>query len=350
MDRSIIHIDMDAFYASIEQRDNPDLKGKPVIIGGRSDRGVVSAASYEARKYGIYSSMPGRVARRLCPQGIFLPGNMNKYRRVSQEIHKIFKKYSSIIEPISIDEAFLDVSGKNPIEIAKSIKSSIKKKQDLTASIGISYNKFLAKLASDMDKPDGLTVIKKEDVLEILKPLSVRKIWGVGPRMENELNKLGLYYVEDIQNYDPEILEFKFGKKGKEIYDFSFGIDNRPVEDNVSNQSIGEEETFLEDTMDKNVLVEYLKEYSINLSNKLTIKGYLGRTITVKIKYNDFTVETRSITLNIPTSEEGEIFKTAKFLLMERFRISKPVRLIGLSVSNIIYPDDPFQLSMDLKL
>ncbi|NMB08708.1 MAG: DNA polymerase IV [Tissierellia bacterium] len=348
MDRAIIHIDMDAFYASVEQRDNPNLKGKPVIIGGISDRGVVCAASYEARRFGIHSAMPGKTAKKLCPNGIYLPVNMKKYKDTSREIHKIFRRYSNIIEPISIDEAFLDVSGKNPIKIAKDIKTDIKKEQDLTASIGISYNKFLAKLASDMDKPDGLTIIKKEEAIEILKPLSVRKLWGVGPMMESELNRLGLYYIEDIQNYDLDVLVSLFGKRGKEIYDFSFGIDYRPVEYNVSNQSIGEEETFSGDIEDIDYLIEYLKNYSLNLSSKLVIKGYLGRTITVKLKYNDFTVETRSITLNIPTDDEIEIFETAKYLLSKKFTIEKPVRLIGLTVSNLIYPDDPLQLSMEI--
>lgn len=348
MTRAIIHIDMDAFYASVEQRDDPNLRGKPVIIGGRSDRGVVCAASYEARRYGVHSAMPGKTAQRLCPKGIFLPSNMNKYREVSREIHKILGNYSRIIEPISIDEAFLDVSGKDPIKIGKKIKASIKMEQDLTASIGISYNKFLAKLASDMEKPDGLTVIDKEGAVDMLKPLSVRKIWGVGPRMEGELNRLGLYYIKDIQNYDSKILVARFGKRGREIYNFSLGIDPRPVGDSVVNQSIGEEETFSQDIEEIGQLGEYLRNYSINLSNKLRMRGYLTRTITVKIKYNDFTVETRSMTINIPTDSAREIFKTAGFLLSEKFNISKPVRLIGLSISNIIYPDEPLQLSMEI--
>lgn len=348
MDRAIIHIDMDAFYASVEQRDNPSLKGKPVIIGGKSDRGVVCAASYEARKYGVHSAMPGRTAQKLCPNGIFLPVNMEKYKNTSREIHSIFRRYSNTIEPISIDEAFLDVSGKNPIKIAKAIKNDIKGEQNLTASIGISYNKFLAKLASDMEKPNGLTIIEKEEAVEMLKPLSVRKLWGVGPMMENELNRLGLYYIGDIQNYDEEVLVELFGKRGKEIYDFSHGIDNRPVEYDASNQSIGEEETFSKDIEDINYLIEYLKIYSINLSNKLVIKGYLAKTITVKLKYNDFTTETRSITLSIPTDNEDKIFEIGKYILVEKFTIKKPVRLIGLTVSNLIYPNDPLQLSMKI--
>ena len=348
MNRSIIHIDMDAFYASVEQRDNPSLKGKPIIIGGASDRGVVCTASYEARKYGIHSAMPGKTAKKLCPNGIFLPVNMEKYKNTSREIHKIFGRYSSTIESISIDEAFLDISGENPIEIAKSIKKDIKREQDLTASIGISYNKFLAKLASDMEKPNGFTIIKKAEAIEILRPLSVRKLWGVGPMMENELNRLGLYYIEDIQNYDLEVLVKLFGKRGKEIYDFSHGIDNRPVEYSALNQSIGEEETFSKDVEDIKYLIEYLKSYSLNLSSKLIAKGYLAKTITVKLKYNDFTVETRSITLNIPIDDKDKIFEIGKYILLEKFTIIKPIRLIGLTVSNLIYPEDPLQLSMEI--
>ncbi|NMB08605.1 MAG: DNA polymerase IV [Tissierellia bacterium] len=348
MNRSIIHVDMDAFYASVEQRDNPSLKGKPVIIGGASDRGVVCAASYEARRYGVYSAMAGARAKKLCPKGIYLPVNMNKYKNTSKEIHKIFRRYSNTIEPISIDEAFLDITGKNPLKIAKEIKKDIKEEQGLTASIGISYNKFLAKLASDMEKPNGLTIIKKEEVIEVLKPLSVRKLWGVGPKMESELNKLGIYYIGDIQNYDPNVLISLFGKRGQEIYDFSHGIDNRPVEYNVLNQSIGEEETFKEDIDNIKYLIEYVENYSINLSNKLMAKGYLGKTITVKIKYNDFSVETRSISLNIPTDREKTIFKTSRYILCEKFNIDKPVRLIGLTISNLIYPEDPLQLSMKI--
>lgn len=348
MTRSIIHIDMDAFYASVEQRDNPSLKGKPVIIGGASNRGVVCAASYEARRYGVHSAMPGTRARKLCPEGIYLPVNMGKYKNTSREIHKIFRRYSNTIEPISIDEAFLDISEKNPLKIAEEIKKAIRNEQGLTASVGISYNKFLAKLASDIEKPNGLTIIKEEEALEFLKPLPVRKLWGVGPKMESELHRLGIYYIGDVQNYDVDVLISLFGKRGEEIFDFSHGIDHRPVEYNVLNQSIGEEETFREDIENIEELIEYIEKYSINLSNKLMAKGYLGRTLTVKIKYNDFSVETRSIRLNIPTDEEVKIFETGKHILCEKFNIYKPVRLIGLTVSNLIYPEDPLQLSMKI--
>lgn len=345
-DRAIIHVDMDAFYASIEQRDNPSLIGKPVIIGGNSDRGVVCTASYEARRYGVHSAMSSKIAKRLCPDGIYLPVNMKKYKQTSNEIHRIFRRYSNIIEPISIDEAFLDVTGYDVFDIAKNIKDNIRDELGLTASIGISINKFLAKLASDIEKPNGLTIIDKKDIIQFLKPLPITKIWGVGPKMERELNKLGIYYIGDIQNYDVDVLVSLFGKRGKELYEFSFGIDHRIVEDRTLHQSIGEEETFKEDIDDINILENKLRTYSINLSNKLIINGYLIRTITVKIKYTDFTIETRSITLNIPTDNEKIIFNTSKKILLTKFNIEKKVRLIGLTLSNLIYPDDPIQLSM----
>lgn len=348
MDRSIIHLDMDAFYASVEQRDNPSLRNRPVIIGGSSKRSVVCTASYEARKYGIHSAMPIAKAKRLCPQGIYLPVNMSKYKEESRKILHILKRYSNIIEPLSIDEAFIDVTGKSPVDIAKKIKEDIRNELQLTASVGISINKFLAKLASDVNKPDGLTVINKEEVIDFLKPLPVSKLWGVGPRMNRELNKLGIYTVLDVQKYDMEILIKKFGKRGKEIYNFSFGIDHRPVEPHLVNQSIGEEETFLKDVNDIDILCHKLKLFSLNLSNKLVKKGYLVKTITVKVKYSDFTVETRSTTLSIPTYEYEVIYETGKYLLMNKFNLEKDIRLIGLNLSNLYYPQDPIQLSLNL--
>lgn len=348
MDKSIIHVDMDAFYASVEQRDNPELKGKPVIIGGISDRSVVCTASYEARQYGVHSAMPMKTAKKLCPYGIILPVNMDKYKKESNRIFNIFKRYSDKIEPLSIDEAFIDLTGKDPVAIARSIKKNIKEELNLTASIGISVNKFLAKLASDMKKPDGLTIIRKEEVIDFLKPLPISKLWGVGPKMERELNKLGIYYIEDLQKYDLDVLISLFGKKGKELYDFSYGLDDRPVEDNLVNQSIGEEETFEEDINDIEILIDRLNYYSANLSNELLQKGYLIRTITVKIKYSDFSINTRSKTLSIPTNDENVIYKTSKHLLLTKFYPNKNVRLIGLTLSNFIYPEDPVQLSIKL--
>ena len=348
--KTIIHVDMDAFFASVEQRDNPKLKGKPVIVGGSTkNRGVVSTASYEARIYGVHSAMPMVTAKKLCPEGYFVPVNMKKYKEASKGIHDIFKRYSSIIEPISIDEAFLDITGKDPLKMSRSIKRDILKEQNLTASIGISRNKFLAKLASDMEKPDGLTIIRQEDAIEVLKPLQLRKLWGVGPKTERELNRLGIYTIGDLQCYDVNVLIDKFGKRGEELLQFSLGIDNRPVERNITSQSIGEEETFPEDISDIDFLEYKLHEYSINLSFQLEYKDYYARTITVKVKYEDFSIETRSVTLNIPTDDPIIIYETSVFILNNRFTFNKKVRLLGLTLSNFIYPDDPLQLSFQIK-
>lgn len=348
--RSIIHVDMDAFYASVEERDNPSLKGKPIIIGGNlKNRGVVTTASYEARKYGVHSAMAIYKAKKLCPEGIFLPVNMIKYKEVSKEVHNIFRRYSKIIEPISIDEAFIDVTGKNPLFVAQNIKRDIKNELNLTASIGISVNKFLAKLASDLEKPDGFTIIDQEEAIDFLKSLPIRKLWGVGPKTEKELHRMGIYTIGDLQNYDIKVLTDRFGKKGRELFYFSKGIDNRPVKIDITTQSIGEEETFREDISDIEILDHKLKEYSLNLSYKLEYKGYLTKTITVKVKYEDFSIETKSSTLYIPTDDYLVIYNISSNILKNKFEFNKKIRLLGLTVSNFIYPDDPVQLSFHSK-
>lgn len=344
--RTILHVDMDAFFASIEQRDNPKYKGKPIIVGGSIDnRGVVSTASYEARSFGVHSAMAIVTAKKLCPNGYFIPVNMAKYKKVSREIQKIFSKYSMNIEPISIDEAFLDITGLSPLKTAKSIKEEILIEQELTASIGISNNKFLAKLASEMEKPNGLTIIRQEEAIQFLKPLPINKLWGVGPKTEEELNRIGIYTIGDLQNYDMEVLFEKFGKRGEELMQFSLGIDDRPIERNITCQSIGEEETFSKDIINMSILRKKLVKFSQNLSFQLEQKGYLARTITVKIKYEDFSIESRSITLNIPTNNAFQIYEASNLILNRKFRIKKKVRLLGLAVSNFIYPDEPLQLS-----
>lgn len=349
MKRIILHVDMDAFYASVEQRDNKELRGKPIAVGGRSERGVVTTASYEARPYGVHSAMSMERAKQLCKDLVIVPGNREKYKKVSEEMFSILRRYTDKIEKISIDEAFLDISGQDYKTVTKSIKRDILNELGLTISIGVSYNKFLAKLASDMEKPDGLTVIGREKSKELLGPLSVGKIFGVGPKMELELNRLGLFYIEDIQNYDRDILELKFGKKGKEIYNYSFGIDKRELECNISSQSIGEEETFERDITDKSILYEKLYEHSVNLEKQLNKKKLLYNTITVKIKYSDFTTETRSMTLSLPEDNRDRIYELSKYILDNRFKLNESVRLIGISLSNLIYPKDPYQMSIDLK-
>ena len=349
MERIILHVDMDAFYASVEQRDNPKLRNKPIAVGGRSDRGVVTTASYEARPYGVHSAMPMVQAKKLCPELIVVPGNREKYKKASRHMFEILNRYSNKVEKISIDEAFLDISNQDYKKVVKNLKSDISKELGLTISIGVSYNKFLAKLASDMEKPDGLTVIKKEEALDILRPLSVGNIFGVGPKMELELNRLGIFYIEDIQTYDRQILEDRFGKKGKDIYEYSFGIDNRELECDELSQSIGEEETFEGNIEDMNILYDKLYEHSINLEKQLQKKNLLYNTITVKVKYSDFTTETRSMTLSLPGDNKDKIYELSKYILDNRFVLHESVRLIGITLSNLIYPDDPLQMSIEIE-
>lgn len=349
MDRIILHVDIDAFYASVEQRDNPELRNKPVAVGGKSDRGVVTTASYEARPYGVRSAMSMIKAKQLCKDLIIVPGNREKYKKTSKEMFNILHSYSNKIEKISIDEAFLEIQDENYLKIVREIKKRIKDEIGLTISVGVSYNKFLAKLASDIEKPNGLTIINRDNVDAILKPMQVNKIFGVGPKMVEELNKLGIYYIEDIRNYDKYLLEEKFGKRGKEIYEFSFGKDTRDLECDELTQSIGEEETFSEDISDINKLYEKLYEHSINLEKELLRKNLLYNTLTVKLKYSDFSVETRSMTLTLPNDNKDKIYELSKYILDHRFILEKDVRLIGISLSNLIYPEDPFQMSISIK-
>lgn len=343
---TIIHVDMDAFFASIEQRDNPYYKGKPVVVGGSPDgRGVVSTASYEAREFGIHSAMPARQAKELCPFAIFIPTNMKKYKEVSNQIREIFKRYTDKIEPISIDEAFLDVMGDNAIEIAKAIKEDVRVEVNLTASVGISYNKFLAKLASDMKKPDGFTVITPEIAKKLLPTLSVRKLWGVGDKTEKELNRLGIFTVRDLLDYDREFLLERWGKRGYELLQFAHGIDNSTVENKQEAKSMGEEITLNENTKDKEKLAIYIREFSSSLANRLNKKYLKCKTVTIKIKYDNFKLITRSKTLKEPIYSCQELYSIGKNILNYRIPMKRPVRLVGMQVSNFIYPHEPVQLT-----
>ncbi|WP_252187712.1 DNA polymerase IV [Anaeromonas frigoriresistens] len=345
----IIHIDMDAFFASIEQRDNPKLIGKPIAVGGHPDkRGVVCAASYEARKYGVKSAMSSRRAKALCKHLVFVPTNKYKYQTASNHIRNIFKRYSSNIEPLSLDEAYLEINDNNPIKIANSIKNDIKKELNLSCSVGVSYNKFLAKLASDMDKPNGMTIINKEDSLNILKPLPIRKLWGVGPKTEKALNRMGIYKISDIQDYDEKVLVDRLGKKGKELMMFAKGIDNRKVEGQSLPQSISEENTFSYDIENLQYIHEKIDEYSVDIHNRIIKKGYKYKTITIKLKYDDFSIETRSYSLENATDDLDTLKNTSHFIINNKFTITKKIRLLGLGVSNFIYPNDPIQIKINL--
>ncbi|ADH60078.1 DNA-directed DNA polymerase [Thermoanaerobacter mathranii subsp. mathranii str. A3] len=336
MKRKIIHVDMDAFFASVEQHDNPKYKGKPVIVGGLSGRGVVSTCSYEARKYGIHSAMPMYMARKLCPHGIFLSVRRKRYEEVSKQIFDILYSITPLVEPVSIDEAYLDVTDidKNPEVIAKEIKKKVKETTGLTISAGVSYNKFLAKLASDWNKPDGFTVITEDMIPDILKPLPVSKVYGIGEKSEERLKSMGINTIGDLLKLSQENLVEIFGKVGVEIYLRIRGIDERPVETMREIKSIGKEKTLEKDTKDKKLLLHYAKLFSDIISEELFRAGLYARTVTVKIKTSDFAIHTKSKTLNKYIRLSEDIYNVA-YEIIENIKLDQYIRLIGLSVSNL---------------
>lgn len=336
MDRVILHVDMDAFFASVEQKDNPKLKGKPVIVGGIGERGVVSTCSYEARKFGVHSAMPLFIAREKCPIAIFLPVRYERYKEISNEVFKIFYKITNKVEALSIDEAFLDITETlfTGEEAAKFIKDEVRKKLGLTLSIGISYNKFLAKLASDWNKPNGIMVIDKNMVPDILMPLSISKVFGIGKKSVEKLNNMGIFTIEDLFQLSEEYLKEIMGKMGQEIYHRIRGIDNRKVEPVRERKSVGKERTLKINTMDKEDLLVYIKEFSQEVSSILKSKDWSGKTVTLKYKTGEFETHTRSRTLNDYISSEEEIYSVVKEILMLE-EINEEIRLIGLNISSL---------------
>ncbi len=336
MERLILHVDMDAFFASVEQLDNKKLRGKPVIVGGVSERGVVSTCSYEARKYGVHSAMPIFIAQKLCPHAIYLRTRYIRYKEVSNQVFNILKDVTQIIEPLSIDEAYLDITNSNfnnGIEAAKYIKSRVFKEIGLTISIGISYNKFLAKLASDWNKPNGIKVITKEMIPEILLPLPISKIHGLGKKSVEKLNNIGIFLIKDLYEMPKSFYIEYLGKYGLEIYDRIRGIDNREVEVERDRKSYGKERTLKTDTDDKEELIIYLKEFSSEISKYLMRANIEGKTITVKYKTSDFQNHTRSKTLSYYTNNFEDIYKTCKEILNNE-ELKKGVRLIGVTISS----------------
>lgn len=333
---NILHIDMDAFYASVEEQDNPQLKGKPIMVGGSSNHGVVTTANYEARKYGVHSAMPGFMAKKLCPHGIFLPVRMNRYREVSKKIFSIYYEFTDLVEPLSIDEAYIDVSklNMNSLYIAKEIKEKVFDKTGLTLSVGISYNKFLAKLASDWNKPNGLKIINHDMVPEILLPLNIKKVHGIGPKSAERLNNIGIYTIEDLLGLSEDFLVTFFGKHGNEIYNRIRGIDTRTIDTERERKSLGTETTFSDDTADKDILKAYLYEFSQEIESSLIKNHIQGKTISLKLKYEDFKVRTRSKTLTNDISSANDIYEVA-ISLLDEIKLSKKVRLIGITISNL---------------
>lgn len=338
-ERKIIHIDMDAFFASVEQRDNPELRGKPLAVGHAEVRGVVAAASYEARRYGVRSAMASLKAKRLCPQLIFVPGRMEVYSLVSRQIHEIFHEYTDIIEPLSLDEAFLDVTENKPdiplaVDIAKEIKQKIRERLNLVASAGVSYSKFLAKIASDYRKPDGLCTIHPNQALEFIARLPIESFWGVGPVTAKKMHSLGIHTGEHLRTRSLETLTREFGKAGAVYYDFSRGIDLRPVETIQIRKSIGCEHTLEKDINRRSSVIIELYHTAVELVSRLEGKDFRGNTLTLKIKFHDFNQITRSITQSKELLTLDVILPLAKQLLKEVEYENHPIRLIGLSVSN----------------
>jgi len=338
--RKIIHVDMDAFYASVEQRDDPTLLTKPVVVGGKPDsRGVVCAASYEARKFGIHSAMPMTEAFRRCPQAVFLPVNIPKYHEISLQIRQIFMTYTPIVEPLSLDEAFLDVTGSTSLfgsanTIGLTIKQRIQQELNLTASVGVASNKFLAKLASDLQKPDGFVVVQPNRVQEFLDPLSVERIWGVGKKTAEQLDKLAIKTVRDLRRLEKEYLTQLFGVLGSQLYQLAQGIDDRPVESDRVAKSIGRETTFATDIVDQDLLETELLKLAVDIGRRLRKQAFRGKTVTLKVRYDDFRTVTRSQTLSQATDLDDVIYKEACKLLSE-VSLKGPLRLIGVTLHNL---------------
>ncbi|MEN8434909.1 DNA polymerase IV [Clostridium septicum] len=338
MNKIILHVDMDAFFAAVEQMDNPNLKGMPVIVGGISERGVVSTCSYEARKYGVHSGMPIFIAQKLCPHGIYLKSRYYRYKEISNKIFEIFREVTELVEPLSIDEAYLDVTNsyfKNGLEAAKYIKKRVYRELSLTLSIGISYNKFLAKLASDWNKPSGVKIITKEMIPKILFPLSISKIYGLGSKSVKKLNDMGFFTIGELYEMPINFYVEYLGKNGLDIYYRIRGIDNREISVCRDRKSYGKERTLKTDTNDKEELLLYLKEFSLFISKELKSKNIKGKTITIKYKTRNFESHTRSRTLNYYTNDYDDFFKiSSEIIELENFK--DRIRLIGMTISSFM--------------
>ena len=349
--REIIHLDMDAFYPSVEVLDNPGLKGRPVIVGGGKERGVVSSASYEARKFGVHSALPMASAMRLCPQGIFLPVRMDRYRDISQKILNIFRQYTPLVEPLSIDEAFLDVTGSERLygtamEIAVCIKQQVFYEIGLTVSAGVAPSKFVAKIASDMKKPDGLTVVLPEKIRDFLNPLSVSRMWGVGKVTQGKLVGMNVFTFRDLSLIPVGVLERKLGSQGRKMHFLSMGIDERDVEPERDVKSIGHEETFIEDLTDLEGLRRQLLLLAEKTARRMRKKGLIGKCVSLKVKYNDFKQVTRSGTLDSYSDDGPSLYAAACRLLTKTEAGRKPVRLLGISLSQLRFQSGGDQLSL----
>lgn len=348
-DRSIIHIDMDAFYASVEQRDFPEYRGKPVVVGGDpGHRGVVATCSYEARQFGIHSAMACAMAKRKCPQAIFVSPRFQIYREVSTQIQDILRKYTDKIEPLALDEAFLDVSKEivragSSVLIAKDIRQRIKRETQLIASAGVSYNKFLAKIASDRGKPDGLFYISSKEGPAFVKKLAIREFFGVGPATEEKMQGLGIYTGADLATWELEALQPIFGKSAQYYYNASRGIDNRAVEADRLRKSIGTEDTFDVDLHFQDEMLKVFETQSIELEKQLKKFAGSGKTVTIKVKFSDFTQVTRSHSSKAGFRDATSIIRVIPDLLESAVVKNLPVRLLGISISNLVLDSESLE-------
>ncbi|MGF1561462.1 MAG: DNA polymerase IV [Geminicoccaceae bacterium] len=353
--RKIIHIDMDAFFAAVEQRDHPGLRGKPIAVGGSSERGVVMTASYEARPYGVRSAMPSVVARRRCPDLIFVRARMDAYREVSQQIRAIFRQYTDLFEPLSLDEAYLDVTEPkrgdgSATQIAKAIKADILQATRLSASAGVSFNKFLAKIASDMNKPDGLTVIRPAQADAFIAALPIEKFHGVGPVTARKMHEVGIRTGADLRSFSEAELALRFGKAGGHYYRIARGIDDRTVQPSRLRKSIGAERTFETDIADPADMVERLRPIADKLAERMAASESFGRTVTLKIKHRDFTIQTRSRSHDRPVTSAEALMRDAQDLLYHPHAPHLPVRLLGLSISNFDQHNERLSIQLELDV
>ncbi len=331
---------MDAFYPSVEIMDHPELKGKPVIVGGGFERGVVSSASYEARKFGVHSAQPTAQARRLCPDGIFLPPRMERYQEVSAKIFRIFRRFTPIVEPLSIDEAFLDVSGSRrlfgpPEQIARAVKEEVLSETGLTVSAGVAPSKFVAKIASDIEKPDGLTVVLPGQVRAFLDPLPINRMWGAGKATQKALHRLNIRTFRDLRQFPVTILGQNFGKSGVKMHELASGIDERDVIPHREAKSIGHERTFARDILEHGEVKKTLLSLADRVAHRMRTHRACGKTVTLKVKYSDFSQITRSSTLPFSTDDGLKIYGEILKLLRSTEVGKRPVRLLGVSLSHL---------------
>jgi DNA polymerase-4 len=339
--RAILHVDMDGFYAAVEQLDNPELRGKPILVGGHGPRGVVTTASYEARPFGCRSAQPMAVALRLCPHAIVVPTRMSRYREVSDVVFDILYEFTPLVEPLSIDEAFLDVTGSlrlfgSPTKIAQTLKDRIRKATQLTASVGVAPNKFLAKLASDLEKPDGLTVIDADNIDRVLPPLPVSKLWGVGPKTAQRLEGMAIHTFGDIRKLSPERLQRLCGVDGEHYFRLAHGLDDREVTPDGQAKSIGHEETFGENLADPQAVRDVMLAQAEQVGTRLRRHGLRARGVTVKIRFGDFQTITRAAALPAPTDLTADLWREAR-ATFDKWAATEfqPVRLIGVTATRL---------------